>query len=133
MNRGVFGGRGHAARMDALEAIAQQPADVLYLDPPYPGTTSYEREYAVLDELLGAPIARHRAPSLDELLDAAREHPVVVLSYGGPTMTLAELSSTVARHRTVRRAVAIPYRHLGSIASEEKNAQNREFLVLGVR
>ena len=41
INAGVFGGTGHAFRGDARDAIRTTAADVLYLDPPYPGTTGY--------------------------------------------------------------------------------------------
>ena len=49
---GVIGGRGHATQRDAREAIAASPAEVIYLDPPYPGTTGYGA-YGLLDTLLG--------------------------------------------------------------------------------
>lgn len=133
VNAGVFGGRGEARRGDAAEIIRNVPADVVYLDPPYPGTTGYEKAYAVLDALLGDDRPPSRAPGLDELLDAAAAAPLVVLSYGGDTVTLDTLTAIVARHRPVRRAVAIPYAHLRSVATEEKNAKNREYLVLAGR
>jgi D12 class N6 adenine-specific DNA methyltransferase len=133
VNLGVFGGRGEAFREDALTAIATHPNQVLYLDPPYPKTAAYEHEYAVLDLLLGDSPPSGTAPTLDDLLDAGRESALVVLSYGGPTVTLDQLTATVSAHRRVLRALAIPYRHLGSIASEEKNAQNREYLVVAGR
>ncbi len=40
VNAGVFGGRGEAHQGDARELIARSKADVVYLDPPYPGTTT---------------------------------------------------------------------------------------------
>lgn len=133
VNAGVFAGRGHALRAEALTVIAAHPGDVLYLDPPYPGTCAYEDEYAVLDAILGDAPDKGAAPTLDALMDAARAHELVVLSYGGPTLTLGQLVATVSAHRRVQRALAIPYRHLGSIASEEKNATNREYLVVAGR
>ncbi len=133
VNGGVFGGRALAVRSDAVASISSHRADLLYLDPPYPGTTSYAREYAVLDALLGDDPSRAPAPSLDDLLEAAREVPLVVLSFGGPTVSLETLIQQVRRHRPVKTAHAIPYRHLGSIASEEKNRANREFVVVACR
>jgi len=52
MNRGILPGTGEAYQEDAFAFLAHATEDVGYLDPPYPGTTSYEREYAVLDHLL---------------------------------------------------------------------------------
>lgn len=133
VNAGVFGGRGAARQGDAREVIADSAADVLYLDPPYPGTSRYEREYAALDAALGDVPPERPPPTLEQLLDAARDIPLVVLSYGGPTVTLDELVESVNVHREVVRAVAIPYPHLRSIASKEKNDANREFIVLARR
>ena len=133
VNAGVFGGRGSARQGDACSVIAETAPDVLYLDPPYAGTTRYDREYAVLDELLRDAAPEHPPPSLDELLAAAHDIPLLVLSYGGPTASLDRLTATVARHRTVLRALAVPYPHLRSIATKEKNDGNREFLVVAGR
>jgi len=133
VNSGVFGGCGEARKGDAAEMIQSVPADIVYLDPPYPGTTGYDKAYAVLDALLGDERPPSREPGLDELLDAAAAAALVVLSYGGPTVTLDTLTAIVDRHRPVRRALAIPYTHLRSVATEEKNAKNREYLVLAGR
>lgn len=133
INGGVFGGSGEARKADAKEVIAGSSAEVVYLDPPYPGTASYGREYAVLDALLGDEPAARPPPSLDELLDSAGHIPLLVLSFGGPTVSLGELAALVGRHRKVIAAHALPYRHLGSIASEKKNATNRELLLIAGR
>ena len=67
INGGVIGGRGHAAQRDAREAIAASPAEVIYLDPPYPGTTGYG-SYGLLDTLLGDDLPAAPAPRLADLL-----------------------------------------------------------------
>lgn len=134
VNAGVFGGRGTALQGDARELVVRQPADVLYLDPPYAGTSRYETEYALVDELFGdTGPPEHPPPTLDELLEAAAAIPLLVLSYGGPTLSLTELEALVARHRPVVRALAVPYPHLRSIASDRKNRQNREYLIIASR
>lgn len=131
VNAGVFGGAG-AATQGAAEAVIQAiKPDVVYLDPPYAGTSRYEREYRALDDLLGdsAPLSQ-APPDLPALLTAAAEVPFVVVSYGGPTFTLDELVALVSEYRPVLRAESIPYPHLKSIASKEKNASNREYLII---
>ena len=133
VNAGVFGGRGTAERGDAREVIAGNDADVLYLDPPYAGTTRYERAYAVIDRLLGDERPPGAAPSIDELLDVACHIPLVVVSYGGPTTTLDELQDRVARHRRVLSARAVRYDHLRAVATTMKNEANRELLVVAGR
>ncbi len=125
VNSGVFGGLGQAHHGQAVDIIGNTSADVLYLDPPYPGTSSYIKEYAALDRLLGDTASATAAPRLDDLLAAAQHVPVLVLSYGGPTLSLEDLTAQVARQRHIRHARAIPYAHLRAIASERKNAANR--------
>ncbi len=130
VNAGVFGGRGDARRGDAGAILSTTPADVVYLDPPYAGTSRYDREYAVLDQLLGDGDGAPPPLTLDGLLDAARAAPLLVLSYGGPTVTLDDVVALVERHRRVRRALAVPYPHLQSLATEAKNHDNREYLIV---
>jgi len=134
VNGGVFGGIGRSLRGDAHQVIAEQPADVLYLDPPYAATSGYRSEYGVIDELLddGEPPGED-PPTLDELIDAGRDIPLLVLSYGGPTQTLDQLEAVVSRHRLVSRALAVPYPHLRSIASSRKNRENREYIIIAGR
>jgi hypothetical protein len=106
---------------------------VLYLDPPYPGTAGYGEEYAALDRLLGDNRPPQAAPVLADLLAASTHIKTLVLSYGGPRTDLDALVAAVAGQRTIQRALAIPYRHLGALATEQKNASNKEFLVLATR
>lgn len=134
VNEGVIPGVGRASQGDARDVIVRSGAAVVFLDPPYAATTGYERAYALVDELLTDPTPETVAPpGLDELLDACRNIETVVLSYGGPTLSLDELQQLVRRHRHVARAIEIPYPHLRSVATEEKNARNREFLVIATR
>ena len=133
VNAGVFAGHGTALQIDALAAIVSNTPDVLYIDPPYAGTTSYHTHYAVIDRLLGGPPLETTPPSIDDLLDAAHDVPLVMISYGGPTANIASLSELVARHRTVCRAVAIPYPHLASVAKELNRESNRELVVIARR
>lgn len=71
-----------------------------------------------------------RRPPLDELLDAARHVPHLVLSANNAVLDEDTLRRLVARHRPVQRLLSIPYRHYGPVATNEKNASNRELLVL---
>ena len=130
VNAGVFGGRGEWRKGDALDVIASTQANVLYLDPPYAGTTAYAPSYQVLDALLGDDVSAARVPSLEELLAASAHIPLLVLSYGGPSASLDELVTTVERYRCVRKSVSIPYAHLRAIATEASNARSREYLIV---
>lgn len=135
VNAGVFPGRGAAHQADCLNFLSHVRGDVVYLDPPYPGTTSYEREYVVLDDLLEGTVREtsrySRSPaSLPELFAACAHIPVWLVSLNNAALRLDELTAMVRRHRPVIRSLEVPYRHLASIASEVKNAANREFIIL---
>lgn len=140
VNGGVFQGCGRAYQMDALEFLRRFDGDVLYLDPPYPGTAAYEKEYRVLDELLEAQthlLSRFSrpsaAPALDDLLDAATTVPLWLISMGGSPEDRRDLERMTSSHDRRIKAWSVPYQHLGSIASSEKNAMNVEHLVLAER
>jgi hypothetical protein len=135
VNAGVFPGVGEVHQGDALTFLAHAVGDVAYLDPPYPGTMSYEHEYAVLDELLEGerrPVsAFSRSQDVLASLFAACEHiPVWLISLNNAVLSLSDLEALVRRQRRYVRSIAVPYRHLGSIASKEKNHDNQEFIVL---
>ena len=135
VNKGVFAGRGESHQIDALAFLGEAAGDVVYLDPPYPGTTSYEREYAVIDDLLeGSAHETSRysqsALSITELLAACTTVPVWVISLNNSALALPELEDLVRRHKTNISSIQVPFEHLGSIASEEKNELNREFIVV---
>lgn len=135
VNLGVFGGAGQAHQLDALTFLRQVQGDVVYLDPPYPGTTSYEHEYAVLDDLLEQKVrpasGYSRSPDLlPDLFEACRHIPIWVVSLNNAAIELPELLEMVAVHKKNTRAVEVPYRHLRSIAGKEKNEQNREYIIV---
>jgi SAM-dependent methyltransferase len=134
VNAGVFGGSGAAQKGDARHILQDTRADIVYLDPPYPGTTSYDREYGPLDALLGdEDRTAVTPPTLDELLTAAANVPLVVISYGGPGQDLDKVVATVGKYRPLLSAAAVPYPHLRSIAGEERNAKNKEYIVIAGR
>ena len=137
VNLGVFAGHGEAQQRDVFDFLSDAGGDVLYLDPPYAGTTSYEKEYLVLDRLLeGRMYQRSQfsgaTPPLKELFRRAHHIPVWLVSFGNASIGLEELLTYIRRHRTVRRVLKLPYHHLASVASEDKNAENTEYIILAV-
>jgi len=131
INGGVFGGNGRAVTGDARFTLETENADVVYLDPPYPGTTGYAGSYRTLDLLLKDKSATDSStPKLDELLEASSHIPTLVLSYGGPEVCIDSLTALVARHRKVVEAVHVPYRHLPSVS--KKRGMSNEFIIVAV-
>ena len=121
-----------------LEALPGIQADIVYLDPPYPGVMSYEREYKIIDEILeGEPkpsspfTARDGAAMIDKLLERAQHIPIWVLSLGNAVVTIDELEKKMVRLGRQTRAIEIKFQHLASVATEAKKEANREFIVVG--
>jgi DNA adenine methylase len=142
INAGVFanGQVNEAHQGDALEFLRGVSGDIAYFDPPYSGTTSYERALAPLDDLLrGGPA--HEPPSpfsteapekiLPRLFEAADHIPVWVLSYGNARIDLPTLMDLVRRFRPHVEGREIRYAHCTGLASAESRQRNRELLIVG--
>ena len=143
INRGIFGnGRENRAyRMDVFEFLEQhQDIDVLYLDPPYANTLAYEKEFQRLDQILARDLDANLPVSVfsesgalrqvERLFERTTHVPLTILSYGNAEASLEELVSLVRKHRTRVEANEIHYPHMQNRASKQKNAENREFLIV---
>jgi adenine-specific DNA methylase len=140
VNAGVFsnGQANEMRQVDALDLVGQVEGDVLYLDPPYWGSTAYEKVYEVLDAILAGgsaerPVSRFNRnearEALCELLDRAARFPVWVLSFGGGRIDAEECRQLVARFRP---AEVIPVRHRYHYAEAGgQRADAKEILVIG--
>ena len=113
-------------------------ADIMYADPPYEQTMSYEKQYGVLDRILegarrptSAFTARGGSNEIDHLLERAAHIPVWCLSFGNVACGLSDLEEKMARLGRETRALEIRYQHLPAVATDEKKRKNREFLVVG--
>lgn len=144
LNRGVCdnGLANSMSCMDVLAFLADQPADVVYLDPPYPGTVAYETEYLPLDELLSnheilPENSRFSAKDgwkfLGDVYDAAEHIPVWVLSLGNETVEMDQLVEVMRERGRVVEAQEIEYSHLASQATAEKTAGNKEFILTATK
>lgn len=146
MEQGVFanGQQNVMLGYDALEVFAAirasdlPSADVLYLDPPYPETETYERNYWALDGIL-ANAAPPTDPSrfsraggwrhLGAIFDEAEEVPLWVISVGGKGVDPEELAD-MARERGRRvEQHAIRYGHITSKENEKTKATSHEYIL----
>lgn len=142
INAGIFsnGLRNEVWQRDAVDFIPQVDGDILYLDPPYAGTLSYESEYGVLDRILGDENLKSRFSKedgmdfLDGLLARSDRFPVWVISFGNANgkNNLDELVAMVSKYRPCQ-VHEFAYEHCGAMASEEHKRQCREWLVIGCR
>lgn len=139
INRGILGGSPvQLSQQDAITFVGQNQGEILYLDPPYAGTLSYEKSNQVLDSLLtrklpiqspeSSPFSKS-SDALAPLLESARHIPIWVLSYGNKEISLEDLVALVKRHagnRTVQ-GFSKKYRHLAHVSKSE---MGQELLVL---
>ena len=95
-------------------------------------------EYRVIDELLegsGRPTSAFTAKGgnreIDHLFERARHIPIWLLSFGNAAVGIDELEQKMARLGRKTRAIEIAYQHLPAVATAEKKATNKEFLVVG--
>lgn len=138
INAGVFHGHGLVLKESVLEALPRIQADVAYFDPPYPGVMSYEKEYRFIDQILEglsrptSPFtAKDGASMIDGLFERARHIPVWLLSLGNAVVGIDELEAKMSTLGRQTKALEIAYQHLPAVATEEKKATNKEFLVVG--
>jgi adenine-specific DNA-methyltransferase len=140
VNAGIFsnGLKNEVYKKDVFDFIKEASGSILYLDPPYAGTLSYESEYGVLDRILGESKSKSRFSSnggievLDELLVEAGKFPLWVISFGnaGGKNELSRLVEIVSKYRRCEAKEFI-YRHCEAMASEEHKKKSREWLIIG--
>ena len=144
LNRAVFfnGRTGHrVSQMDATEFVGQSQGEIMYADPPYMGSSSYEATFKGIDMILeGRTEPRPTSvfnsagalAALDGLLEAAAHFPAWLLSFGGGRITHAEFLARVRRHRPAELApIELRYRTGTAIYGDSGAA--REILVVARR
>ena len=139
INRGIFsnGRKNEVYKKDVFDFLKEVSGNVLYLDPPYSGTLSYEGEYRVIDEILGDAYEKSGFSKsdgmdmLDGLLREADKFPLWVISFGNANgkNDLNKLVDIVDQYRKCE-AKEFEYEHCRSMASKEHKQQCREWLVI---
>ncbi|HEX5133444.1 MAG TPA: hypothetical protein VFX92_13295 [Candidatus Krumholzibacteria bacterium] len=141
VNQGVFsnGQLNTVHRKDVFEFLSGVEGDILYLDPPYAGTSAYETALRPLDAMLEGRLLRSE-PSrfsgaqgtgvLEALLETAERFPVWAISYGNAETDLEGLVRTITQFRPVVVAEAFRYTHLTGLSGREHREKNRELLVV---
>lgn len=139
VNTGVFsnGQANSMRRGDAVEFLAESDAQICYLDPPYPGTTSYERAYVGVNRLLepdadSTPSEWSAADGwllLEKAFDAAESIPLWVLSMGkgADPDRMVEMMRERGREAEWR---SLQHRHLPAL-KKASDADGDELLLVG--
>jgi adenine-specific DNA-methyltransferase len=144
VNQGVFsnGQRNEVHRSDVFEFLEGVEGDILYLDPPYAGTSAYETALRPLDAMLDGRLVRPERSAfsgaagsevLERLLAKAERFPVWAISYGNAEIDLDGLVKLVEGFRPVVAAEEIRYTHLTGLSGEAHRERNRELLVVARR
>lgn len=140
ISKGIFAGVGKQEihKMDVFDLVKQANGHILYLDPPYPGTLSYEKSNAVLDQVLfGAskseivsPFTENLDPLFD-LLNQSKHIPGWMVSLNNKVVSEAELSEVIQKIDPDRKVVSWSknYHHLSHVSN---NDTNQEMLVLAM-
>jgi len=142
VNAGVFsnGQVNEIHQLDVFGFLEQVEGDVLYLDPPYAGTSAYETSLRALDCILEGKIVKEEASvfsrsgaldALERLFAASQKFPLWIVSYGNAAIGLDTLVQLVGRFKKDVTAEEIPYIHLTGLSGDEKREANREFLIVG--
>ncbi len=93
INRGVFDNHqeNEIHRMDIFDFLKRASGDVIYFDPPYPGSSAYENEYYVLDCILEEKKIKKEVSVfskadakifIEKMLECARHIPQWIISLG---------------------------------------------------
>jgi len=143
INGGIFIGQAQAFQEDALTWMPEQQADIVYLDPPYFGSTSYEANYYHLDCILEgkrlpryqhSPFNRREAAwmSLVQMFDAADHIPTWVFSFADNPegFSKGQVCSLIEEFGRVPKEV--PLQHRWSIATgmDHYEAGAKELLLI---
>ena len=145
INRGVINNacENKVYRLDVREFLSGIKADVVYFDPPYAGTMAYEDKYHALDQMLAGKLFpaiksefshKDGIKFLDEVFQNARHIPTWIVSMGNAQgqNDLIELQEMVSQYREPH-VYRIKYKHIPAVASEEHQAKNEEYLIIGRR
>lgn len=139
INAGVFGGTPViTTQLDAQEFIKTHAGDLVYFDPPYAGSLSYESSLKTLDALLLGKIEEESpvvspfsqdVSALTPLLESARHIPVWIVSYSNHLLELDALEALVQQAAPDKTVVGYErnYQHLAHVS---KTANRKELLVI---
>lgn len=143
LNGGIFIGQARVFQEDSLTWMPEQQADIVYLDPPYFGSTSYEANYYHLDCILeGKRLPRYQhSPfnrretawmSLVQMFEAVSHIPTWVFSFADNPdgFSKRQVCALIEDFDRIPRVVAL--QHRWSIATEMDHYEvgARELLII---
>ena len=143
INGGVFdnGQINQAHKSDVFSFLSMARGSVLFLDPPYAGTQSYEKALQVLDSILEGQVIVKPEKSvfskkdgylfLEGLFEKAEHIPVWILTYGNAVIGRNDLVKMMAKYRPNAYGIERQYTHCMGLMGNERKEKNREIVVVG--
>lgn len=139
INAGILGGSPVIAhQLEACAFLGQTAGEIVYLDPPYAGSLSYESSLKTLDAvLLGktpeplpsiSPFSQELL-AFQPLLDSINHIPTWILSYSNHLIELPELVALIQAQAADRVVIGAErnYQHLAHVS---KTDNRKELLIL---
>jgi hypothetical protein len=142
VNRGVFdNGRGNLVfQKDVFEFLSEiDQADIIYLDPPYAGTSSYERSLKDLDSIIAGKLIKPQVSVfsskkamefIERLFAACQRFPIWAISYGNAKINLNDLTALVGKFKHDVIAQEFEYAHLAGLSGEKLRKRDKEYLII---
>ena len=142
INCGIFdnGHDNRVSQLDVFEFLNQiEAGDIIYLDPPYAGTSCYERSLKDLDSIIERKIIKPQVSAfsgkkalefLERLFDACQRFPVWVISYGNAEINLDDLTALVRKYKKDVIAQEFAYAHLAGLSGERLRKRDKEYLII---
>jgi hypothetical protein len=142
INGGIFdnGFNNQASQLDVFEFLNDiEEADIIYLDPPYAGTKTYEGSLKELDAIISGQIikpqisvfsGKNAMEFIDRLFAACQRFPVWAISYGNAEINLEDLTTLVRKFKKEIISEEFSYVHLPGLSGEKLRKRDKEYLII---
>jgi len=142
VNQGIFenGRENPVFQMDVFEFLSEiGKADIIYLDPPYAGTKTYEGSLKELDSIIAGRIIKPQISVfsgkkamefIERMFAACERFPVWAISYGNAEINLDDLTSIVRQFKKDVISEEFSYTHLPSLSGEKLRKKDKEYLIV---
>jgi len=146
INHGVFDNHqdNEIHQKDVFDFLKEVTGDVVYFDPPYPGSSAYEVEYGILDNILAGKKLDNKPSGfsnkiaddfLERMFEAAKHIPQWIISLGQNKEDVGvkpdKLLAMVQKHRKAE-VVMLDHKWSVSNAGGRNQSNNIEYMIITV-
>ncbi len=143
INRAIFAGRAQVFQEDAFAWLPEQQGDIVYLDPPYSGSTAYESTYYHLDCILAGRKLPYSGPSpfnrpatawnsLCAMFAVVEHIPTWIFSFADQVgaFTAQQLCDLIAQFGRKPRVVPLRHQWSMNMAGDHYDTGAKELLII---